>query len=49
MSNRAERVKAILRDPDISIGTNTENEQKLKKFLYDNGYKCINNINFIKG
>ena len=48
MSNRANRVKAIFQDLGSRLGTNEENERTLKKFLDDNGYKGINNINLIK-
>ena len=48
MSSRADRVKAILTDLGYRLGSDSQNEQRLKKFLDDNGYRGINNINFIK-
>ena len=48
MSNRANRVKAILTELDLSIGSDCENEQRLKNFLDEHGYKGYNNINIIK-
>ena len=44
MSNRANRVKAILKDLGLRLGTNEQNEEKLKKFIDINGYKGPNKI-----
>ena len=48
MANRDNRVKAILRELDLSIGSEMENRATLDKFIRDHGYHGSNNINFIK-
>ena len=48
MTSRADRVRAILRDIGFRLGSNDQNEAKLKKFLDDNGFRGYNNINIIK-
>ena len=48
MTNRDNRVKAILRELDLSIGSEMENRATLDKFIRDHEYQGINNINFIK-
>ena len=47
MSNRANRVKAILRDLELRLGSEEQNEEKLKKFLDTNGYKGPKRIDSI--
>ena len=48
MSNRANRVKAILRDLDLRLGSEEQNEEKLKKLLDTNGYKGPKRIDSIE-
>ena len=48
MISRPNRVKDILTDLGFRLGSEEQNEEKLKKFLDSNGYKGINNINHIK-
>ena len=46
--NHADRIKAILQELDLSIGSDERNKETLHKFLADHGYKGYKNYNTMK-